>query len=596
MTLTAALLAASLAAGPAPQAPSPAQPLLVVLTTTGETVDGLPVLTPHPEPQPYLEVLSRGFSGRLLRLYAHTQEFLRRTQGRTPEPAYLVLTNEVGGFPRTGFVLDGVRKPDAGWVDLRRSSAISGRYGAIDQIFPHELLHVIHMQLAGAPPHDGGNQIHALGVRSDPTMAFFEGLAEHAQVMAIDDTDATPDTQALRTDTAALARAEATLDAYAADLAGGRWPIQRQRLRFPLWYSQTEQVLRYHAVKTNQLAHTPETPPDLDLYEAYLWRSIVLPRLDAPLRPVPVQLSIDGPVAHLFWRLAIDEALQLRYLDDGFYAQFGVSRQNVSPLENVYLKMFAVLARVRPATTADLFAGWKVMLPGDADDLSRVLSAALGQPDIPQPPSIWLANEAFVTGTTIFDQYRSLPRMHTFDVNAAEVFDWQTVPGLTPESARALVDSAPYATLDDVLRHASLDAGTRDQIRAMATTMSQRSAEPRDGAESVNLATLLSGYVWRVGLLILVAALPASWLARRAGARRISTSILIGIVASLLVTLLGWTLVASWWVPIIAPMVLCGVPWAAVALLRQRTVTGPAIALCVWLVAALPAGLLTYPW
>jgi hypothetical protein len=251
---------------------------------------------------------------------------------------------------------------------------------------------------------------------------------------------------------------------------------------------------------------------------------------------------------------------------------------------------------VRPSNVAALVDGWTSMVPGDVDDLSRVLTDALGQPDIPRHPSIWLANEAFVTGTTIFDQYRSLPRVHTFDANAAEVFDWQTVPGVSLASARAMVDGVPYASLDDVLGRPGLDAGTRDQIRGMATSMTHLSTTPRDGAESVSLTTLLSGYVWRVGLLILIVAVPAAWLARRAGARRIGTAILMGITGSLLVTMFAWTLVAPWWVPIVAPMVLCGVPWAVVALLRHRTVRAPATALFIWLVAAIPAGIVTYPW
>ena len=90
-------------------------------------------------------------------MYAREQEYLRRKTGKSPEPAYLVLSDRQGGFPQFGFYLGDEKKPDAGWVDLHRSSTRSGRFGAMDQIFPHELFHVIVRQLAGAPRQSDGN-------------------------------------------------------------------------------------------------------------------------------------------------------------------------------------------------------------------------------------------------------------------------------------------------------------------------------------------------------------------------------------------------------------------------------------------------------
>lgn len=223
--MLAALSLTTILATATPQAPPPT---LIILVPTGRVEDGLPVLERHPDPQATLDVLTRGYSGRLLRLFALSQEYLRRTRGRAPQPAYLAFTDTPGGFPRTGFVLDGVRHPDAGWVDLRRTSRLTGRHGATDQIFPHELFHVLAFQLAGPPQRDGGNQIHALGVRTDPVMAFHEGLAEHAQVMAIDDPDAAADTAALRVDQPSLDRARSDIDRYAADLRRWWMPIERQ--------------------------------------------------------------------------------------------------------------------------------------------------------------------------------------------------------------------------------------------------------------------------------------------------------------------------------------------------------------------------------
>jgi hypothetical protein len=103
-----------------------------VLSDSGQERDGLAVAASHPDPDPYPRVLTRGYSGRLVRLYRLVQRL------------------------------------------------------TIDQIFPHELLHIIVHNLAGPPPDGNSNQIHAIGVKTDRGTAFSEGFAEHAQIMAID--------------------------------------------------------------------------------------------------------------------------------------------------------------------------------------------------------------------------------------------------------------------------------------------------------------------------------------------------------------------------------------------------------------------------
>jgi hypothetical protein len=201
-----------------------------------------------------MAVLARGFSARLLRLYALEQTFLQQKTGVTPEPAYLLWSDRQGGFPQFGFYLGDVKKDGVGWVDLHTEARLSGRFGAPDQVFPHELLHVIVRQLAGEPKESGGNQIHAIGVRTDPVNAFAEGVAEAMQVLAVDDPDAAPETHALPGNASLLTAADQNLAAYARSLERRWWPIQSPRMRFLLWFNQTEQTLRYHGVRANRFA------------------------------------------------------------------------------------------------------------------------------------------------------------------------------------------------------------------------------------------------------------------------------------------------------------------------------------------------------
>lgn len=566
---------------------------LVVLAPTGETRDGLPVLRIHPSPSATEAVLTHGFSGRLLRLYALEQEFLRRKTGRAPEPAYLMLSNRQGGFPQFGFYLGTEKKVDAGWVDLHHNSRLTGQFGAMDQIFPHELLHVIVRQLAGEPRESGGNQMHAVGVRSDPVNAFSEGFAEHVQILAVDDPDAAADTRALTQDAAIRARAGRDVAAYARDLARDWWPIQPARMRFLLWYSQAEQIQRYDAVKANLFARSPVVPAPLlarkDKYAAYLIQSVVPGSPDGAIRAAGVMLSTDGPVAHLFWRLVTDSAVQQRYRDDAFYAAFGTSRADVAPLENVYLKIFVALYEGRPSTTAEAVRAWARTFPEDAPDIDRIVrDALLGHP-LPDAPEIWLANDALLTGTSLFDQYRGLPRVHTFDANAAAELDWLSVPGVTPEIAARLIAGAPYANLDALRTSQGIPEAIRGEISRMSEAMASLRARAAAEEESLSLWAIARPYLWRLGALVLVAAWAGAWLARRAGVKRVWTAALLAVAATLIVITFAWIVTCPAWYPFAAPVVLGGVPWALWRLARRRGLRAAARSLATWALAAIPA-------
>ncbi len=589
---------AGIAAAAPPQPPPP--PLLVILEPTGQTRDGLPVLTPHRDARRVVEVLTRGFSGRLLRLYALEQAFLARATGRPPEPAYLLLSDRQGGFPRFGFYLDGVKKAEAGWVDLHRSSMLSGRFGAMDQIFPHELVHVIARQLAGEPREGGGNQIHAIGVRTDPVNAFGEGFAEHVQVMSVDDPDAVPETAALRGDGEVRARAENEFAAYSRELAA-RLPLARpSQMRFLFWFSQSEQALRYHAVKANRYARSAVIPDRLvdrtDKYHAYLYQSVVPGAPTDPRKPASVMLSSEGVVAHLFWRFASDSALQRRLLDEQTCAAFGVTPTDLSPLENVYLKLFVTLSEGRPSTTADLLRAYLQRFPQDAADVERVAREALLGQDLPAAPEIWLANGELMTGTSLFDQFRALPRRHTFDANAASEFDWLTVPGVTNGVATRLLANAPYNRIDDVLAVPGLGSDLKNRIVSMAKDMDALRSRAVDEEESLSLTAILLPYLWRLIAVLALTTAAGAWLARRVGARRWWSAAIVALVSSLLVVALAWVIKSPPWYPVAAPVVLFGVPWALLRLVRQRAPRAAARALAVWAAASFPAVLISRVW
>src|SRR5574337_426981 len=81
------------------------KPLLVVLEETGQKREGVPVFGIHPNNAQVVAKLLRGWPLHMLRLFRCEQTYLRANGGPEPEPAYLLLSNNQGGFPRYGFFL-----------------------------------------------------------------------------------------------------------------------------------------------------------------------------------------------------------------------------------------------------------------------------------------------------------------------------------------------------------------------------------------------------------------------------------------------------------------------------------------------------------
>lgn len=562
-----------------------ADPLLVVLRETGSEREGLPVYERHPDAAAVEDALSRGFSGRLLRLYREMRE----------EPAYLLLSGNQGGFPRFGFVLDDRIRPEAGYVDLHRDSDLAGAPGALDQIFPHELLHVMVRQLGG-PRRDGrSNQVHAVGVRTDPETAFEEGFAEHAQVMALDDPDALPETRAMAADVDLRAWAETKVDAYARAIAARFSFGTKARVTFPLWFGRSEQILRYHGVRENLFARERPLPARLssgrDPYATYLFENIVPGRNDDPRKPLRRCLSTEGVVSALF----------VGWLKDPDILAGGPAGRG---LENAYRRLFEAIRRGKPATTAELLRSYAEAFPEDRPALLRVVGEVLGPegPSLLDPPAemvpeIWLRNRELQTGTTMYDQFRGLPRDHTFDLNAASPGDLLSVPGLDRTIVRAILDAGPFSRVADLETVPGLDAGTARRMVAMALAANTTDITALEQDTVLQLDRILLPFVWRalvvLGFAVLLGAV-AYRLVRRTPWWRALTA---GLGASLVVLPAAWILAADGsLVPLVLPALafgLAGAAWSA----RRRPRWGPALqVVAAWLAAALPAFLFTRPW
>jgi hypothetical protein len=573
-------------------------PLLVILEETGQSRGGVPVLRLHPKGDAIRDSLLRGFSGRWLHLYHLEQVYLWKKGGPAPEPAYLLLSSQEGGFPRFGFYLGAEDKRGAAFVDLHRSSGVSGYLGAMDQIFPHELAHIMVQQLAGAPPSGGSNQVHAIGVCTDPVMAYQEGFAESIQVMALDDPETIADSRAAAADPRAREVALARFRDYQRELSA-RWaPASRQRITFVLWFSGAEQSLRYHAVKANAFARAPQLPARLlvpgDPYAAYLLDNILPGSATDPPRSAARMLSTEGVISALFYRWATSEKLQQKFRDAAFYEQFGARREQIAPLENFYLKLFHVLHARKPQDTAPLIAAYKSEFPDEAEAVDTVVrEVMLGQP-MPSAAPLWLANRDFSTGSSLFDQLRRAPRPHTFDLNAASVVDLLTVPGVDLATANAIVAGAPYATLADLRRVPGFSPALAERFRRMAEEMNSVKTSQEDLESHLPLRAILLSYVWRALFVLLGTALLGAIFYRLLCRVRWYRAALNALAASFLCLLLGWTAASPLAAGTIVLLVF-GLPAALWELWRQRSTQQAILVFLAWMAALLPAVLVQTP-
>ncbi len=590
------LLLLALGAAP-PSRPAPPPASIVILTDTGARRGPLPVLRRHPDPRRYVTLLTRGYSGRLLRLYALVQRFAH--PDRPAQPAYLLLSQNQGGFPRFGFHIDGVDHPELAYVDLHEDSTLSGRPAAIDQIFPHELLHVIVHDLAGEQPEGGANQVHAVGVRTDRITAFSEGFAEHAQVMAIDAPDADPGTRALAADAAGRARALAAMDAYRRALSA-RWSIAtRSRMTFPLWFSGAEQVLRYHAVRDNLFAHETSVPARLQTgehaYAAYLVENVVPGDPHLPTKSVGRLLSTEGVVSAMFVRLVNAPAIQRVYRDDAFYARFSTSAQDLDGLDNAYLKVFAAIHKGGYDTAAVLRA-YIDSFPDEAAAVTGVVRATLHTDDVRLAPEIWLRNDRFHAGTTLFDQFRGMPRAHTFDLNAASPADLAGVPGMTPALGDAIRGGAPFGRVEDVSRVSGMTPDVAAEFVRMHAVMEKQLAANGEEEAALSIRSILMPYLWRAVYVLIGVALVAAFLYRAVRRVRWWRFVLNGVAAALAGLLAGWTIDSgSGAMALIAPIAIFGLPATLWRALRTRSAREGAIVFAAWALAALPAALAVRP-
>ena len=462
------------------------------------------------------------------------------------EPAYLFLSDRQGGFPAESFWLeqpDGALREKRGvpFVDtvVDEHDLDPGTIDGLEEIFAHELGHLVMAALAGPAPRRASSATHFVTVRTDAWTAFVEGWGEHFQPLGLDRDRAAASAES----TVVVAAAESTERERIARAREAFWYPRFAReqvegcvicpanLRLLWWQGPGEQSLRDGALRVNRFIRQVELPARLrgdgrPAFEARMYRDVVPPSDGGPMKNASQMLSSEGVVATFFYRLVTDARLRSAYRDPAFYAPF-ISEEEAALMarlgpasvvpapENAYLKLFEVMHRsfqwgdwpaleivrayaarfpdeagavydvfleVTRGVTVETAAPARHNEPGYLADLRERLLAGRARLDGNVGPPLWVAVPGLHLGMGVF-RYFLVPAPYTFDLNAADATDLRSVPGVSAALAAAIVDARDrrgwFARLDDLGAVPGVTPDLLARFRSMHAQMQERMNRPR---------------------------------------------------------------------------------------------------------------------
>jgi helix-hairpin-helix protein len=310
-----------------------------VLTATAPDGHSYPVFREAPPSKLVSDVrreLETSFAQQVLRLdrYARNLIITKRTQAHRSseewltEPMYFLMSTEEGGFARFGFWLQddaGKRKLIlAGYVDMVVGDDCS--QGCIEEIFSHELGHLILRALTGSLEAGHSRKMHQSMTVTDYPTAFDEGFAEHFQPLA--------------------------RDSHPTGVASGTFATDLDLF----WLSAADGQLRTDGVKRNVFIHSKPLPESAfdgtpELYRLFVDAETTTVFLPTELKNGQQMMASEGVISTLFYRFVNDEQLRSHYRESSFYRAFlptlsGRPESAITPAENVHLKLFAAMAEL----------------------------------------------------------------------------------------------------------------------------------------------------------------------------------------------------------------------------------------------------------
>jgi hypothetical protein len=229
--------------------------------------------------------------------------------------------------------------------------------------------------------------------------------------------------------------------------------------------------------------------------------------------------------------------------------------------------------------------------------VESVLRAVFSTTTFPSAAPIWMVNPSFEVGTSLFDQFRRVPRPHVFDLNAASLVDLLAIPSIDPPLARAILDGAPYASVDALQHAAGVTPDLVARFREMAAPQARARAADAEHGAVASLRAILMAYVWQAAAILLVAAAGGALLFRRVTASSWRRAVPSGFTAGFLGLVAAWLGNApALLLALGVPVLVGGAPAALWSLARRRPPPQALRVLVGWAAAGVPTAVLVQPW
>ena len=226
--------------------------------------------------------------------------------------------------------------------------------GELEKIFGHEYSHLLLYLMNYDPSNCYSNKFHDVTAVTDPYTAFSEGFAEHLELVSY----------------------ENGLEDYAEEEFSGLWDIG---LDIEAWTSYRSKQLRYHAVKNNRFVYekiVPDIEDRSDFVELHLDHLTSSAFLPEKVKNGSQVLASEGSISSIFYHIYSDKFFKNEYMDDEFYGRFGTSRDEVKPIENLYLKIFYVISKIdmvnSPQPMIDFIKIYGEKFPKEREELYKL--------------------------------------------------------------------------------------------------------------------------------------------------------------------------------------------------------------------------------
>ncbi|HTX88981.1 MAG TPA: helix-hairpin-helix domain-containing protein, partial [Bacteroidales bacterium] len=476
--------------GPVRRSTAQPDPGYVILVPTGATFQGYPVLKPldHQDPRSALgkKIFEGTFVREIVRINGCVQRYLAATGGmKNPEPAYLLLSGRIGGFPMHGFYLkEGKKitdKTSASYVDLKEMEKDYGRLSSITQIFPHEQVHLFYSQLTGIRPDSTpsySSDIHYYSIVTDYYKAFNEGFAESFEnVSRMNEPDAEVRAGTQKDLAAFGTRLQGKIAGYDRDY---RWPLRFgfYNATLLLWYQQLEDYKRAAWSEQNlaglKAAGYESTHPD----RAIAYRNACVLTDPGKYRNAAQSAATEGVICTFFTKV-MQSDLKEQWAPREFYlpfvsdtGTFGKPSDYFTPVENQILKELYILHKYlhgikeNESPFYEFIRGYMMEFPAEKEKILSIFREVTSHPFLyPSPPELWVLNRDHRHRNLVMAPYGgSESGWYTFNLNTCGPEDLMTFRGVSRNDAVRVISyrdsSSGFRSFNDLLLIPGVQPGT----------------------------------------------------------------------------------------------------------------------------------------